>query len=73
METRRITLVTYGTLDPVEIEIEENTACTLCSNPALGGMVFPEPYELTEDRTIFGNVVLCRQHIDELTIDSKPF
>ena len=73
METRKITLVTYRTLDPVEIEITDDTICVLCSNPAIGGMVFPDPYELDEETTVHGNVVLCRQHIDELTIDSKPF
>ena len=73
METRKVTLVTYRTLDPVEIEIPPDATCALCRNPAVGGMVFPDPYELDENRTIHGNVVLCRQHIDELTIDEKPF
>lgn len=72
METKKITLVTYRTLDAVEMEIPVDTPCTLCSNPALGGMVFAEPYEIDENNIIQGNVVLCREHIDELTIDSKP-
>ena len=72
METRKITLVTYRTLDAVEIEIPVDEVCLLCSNPAIGGMVFPEPYELSENNMIQGNVVLCREHIDDLTIDSKP-
>ncbi len=72
METKTLTLVTYRTLDPVEIEVPEGTTCELCENPALGGMVFPEPYELEENKFISGNVILCRRHIDELTIDSKP-
>jgi hypothetical protein len=72
METKKITLVTYRTLDAVEIEVPVDTPCALCSNPAIGGMVFPEPYEIDENNLIQGNVVLCREHIDELTIDSKP-
>jgi hypothetical protein len=72
MEKRNITLVTYRTLDPVELEVDDNTTCALCSSPAIGGMVFPDPYELDEERTVQGNVVLCSHHIDELTIDSKP-
>lgn len=72
METRKITLVTYRTLDAVELEVPVDTPCALCSNQAIGGMVFPEPYELSENNMIQGDVVLCREHIDELTIDSKP-
>ena len=72
METKKITLVTYRTLDAVEIEVPVDTPCAICPNPAIGGMVFPEPYELSEGNTIEGNVVLCREHIDQLAIDSKP-
>jgi hypothetical protein len=73
MQTKTLTLVTYRTLDPVEIQVPEEATCALCQNPAVGGMVFPEPYELEEDNFIHGNVLLCTVHIDELTIDSKPF
>ena len=72
METKTITLVTYRTLDPVEIEISVDETCSLCSSPAIGGMVFPEPFEISENKLIQGNVILCRAHIDELTLDSKP-
>lgn len=72
MQTRNITLVTYRTLDPVEIEIPEDATCSLCSNPAIGGIIFPEPYELEDEQFIHGNVILCEHHIDELTIDDKP-
>lgn len=73
MQTKTLTLVTYRTLDQVVIEVPEETTCALCQNPAIGGMVFPEPYELEKDNFIHGNVVLCSQHIDELTIDSAPY
>ncbi len=73
MQTKTLTLVTFRTLDPVEIEVSEDTTCALCQTPAIGGVVFPEPYELEENNFIHGNVVLCSQHIDELTLDSKPF
>lgn len=72
MQKRKITLVTYRTLDPVEIEVSKDAKCSLCSDSAVGGMVFPEPYELEENNFIQGNVVLCEEHIDKLNIDSKP-
>lgn len=73
MQTKTLTLVTYRTLDPIQIEVPEDAPCALCQNPAIGGMVFPDPYELEENNFIHGNVVLCSQHIDELTIDSAPY
>jgi hypothetical protein len=72
METKILTLVTYRTLDPIEIEVSEDASCALCQNPAVGGMVFPDPFELSENNLIHGNVVLCSQHIDELPVDSRP-
>ena len=69
---KTLTLVTYRTLDPVEVEVEDDASCELCQNPAIGGIVFPEPYEIDVNTTIYGNVLLCNTHIDELTLDSKP-
>ena len=69
---KKLTLVTYRTLDPVEIEVEPRTPCALCKRPTIGGMVFPDPYELDEKTTMQGNVLLCRAHIDKLTIDAQP-
>jgi hypothetical protein len=69
---KTLTLVTYRTLDPVEIKVSDDRRCRLCRKLAIGGMVFPEPYQIGENKTIHGNVLLCGTHIDQLTIDSKP-
>ncbi len=71
MQTRTINLVTYRTLDPVEVELADDTTCEMCSNPPIGGMVFPEPYQIAEAKTVQGNLLLCEEHIDLVQTDAK--